>query len=316
MGEQYEDGEWVALSAEATTEESDGWRDEAALQLRPRTSPQVLDLGLEVLGRRFLACVGICVMLWLPVRVMMPFFTDFLQEYSSRFETDWMMFGVGMLIMMAAQSLVDVLATTVVTLIAYADLVGSNLSPFTALRRTLGRLIALIFVFLVKFIILSVGGGLVGVVSLFCPPLLIVALVYFVFFGWKLSVAPSALILEELSVGQALRRSFELTEGSMLRWVGVTVLAWILVSGMEAGLQLGDNVELRDWLLSSSSIPSAVFTPFFVMISAVIAGLASAVTTVSVTAYYLDTRIRREGLDLFMRLERLKLVRGGGAASP
>jgi hypothetical protein len=51
-------------------------------------------------------------------------------------------------------------------------------------------------------------------------------------------------------------------------------------------------------------IPPLWFDVIFIPISSVFAGLATAIVAVATTAFYLDNRIRTEGLDLRMRLER------------
>ena len=55
-------------------------------------------------------------------------------------------------------------------------------------------------------------------------------------------------------------------------------------------------------------IPDPVFPGFIVVLSSLFAGVLTAINAVAITAYYLDTRIRREGLDLEMRLERLRFA--------
>jgi hypothetical protein len=194
--------------------------------------------------------------------------------------------------------------------LVHSELVGRPTHPLTALGRALRRLPALVGVFLINLVLLGSSAGLLGLLGLFCPPLFLAALALYAFFAWKFSVAPSALVLEELGVLAAMRRSWNLTRGSFLRWLGVAVLSFLLVSGLSAGMQLGDNPGLRDALIGALGIPQPVFDTVFVAVSSVFSGLSTACVSAALTAYYLDTRIRREGFDLAMRLERLRAAAG------
>lgn len=275
--------------------------------LRPRSAPQLLDLGVEVLARRFLVCVGVCVLLWFPLRLLMPFYQALAQGQGPVPEQlAWILGTTGMLMLL--QGLIDVLATTAVTLLSYQELLGRRLGVVETLRRTTRRLPALIAIFLLKAVIIGFGLLLLSGVSLFCPPFLLVAFAYYLFFQWKLAVAPSALILEDLGVGEAIRRSFALSRSSFLRYFGIYVLALILGAGFSLGLTAGDYPLLWEEIIDSSGIPEPVFNGFIVVLSSIFSGVVTAINAVAITAYYLDSRIRREGLDLEMRLERLRSV--------
>jgi hypothetical protein len=305
--------QWVELSPErGELTVSEEFNQDAALLLRPRSAPQLLDLGVEVVVSRLMACIGICTLIWFPLRAMMPWF---LNQFSldpaagASNEKELVLFVLGMLAMSSAQMLAAVIGTTAVTVIVYFQLVGRPLSGVEAFRRTLRRAFALLGVFLCNLMAIGLSVGALGLLSVFCPPFFILTLFVYLYLTWKLSVAPSALVLEGLGVGQALRRSWKLTEKSFFRWLGVVFLAQSLVVGLGMGLQVGDNIELRDWLLESTGISSMLFNVVFVGVSAVFAGIATAFTSAAYTSFYLDTRIRREGLDLEMRLDRLRTRR-------
>jgi len=278
---------------------------EGEYSLRPRSAPQLLDLGVEVLARRFLICVGVCVLLWFPLRLLMPFYQRMAEGQGPVPEQmTWILGTTAMLMLL--QGLIDVLATTAVTLLSYQELLGRRLGVAATLRRTLRRLPALIAIFILKAVIIGFGLVLLSGVSIFCPPFLLVAFAYYLFFQWKLAVAPSALILEELGVGEAIRRSFELSRSSFLRYFGVYILAAVLGAGFSLGLTAGDYPLLWEQLVDSTGIPEPVFNGLIIVLSSVFSGVVTAINAVAITAYYLDSRIRREGLDLEMRLERLR----------
>lgn len=296
--------QWIALTAEpAEGRRSRGSDVEEDFVLRPRSAPQVVDLGIEVMVRRLLACLGICTLLWFPLRAVMPIYTRTITANNS-FDFDFGLFAGWMAFLTLSQALIDVLATTAVTLLSYEQLLGRVLGPLDALRLTFRRLPALIGLFLVRFVILSLGAGLLAGLGVLCFPFLFGAAFFFLYFSWKLSVAPSALILEDLGVKRALSRSFDLTQGSFWRWLGVLILTGTLALSFSLGSQGGDNPAVREVVLDSTGVPAGFFDAAFVVLSSLFAGITTAISAIGITAYYLDTRIRREGFDLVMRLER------------
>jgi hypothetical protein len=287
-------------------------RQAQEFRLGPRSAPEVVDLGVEVLMSRFLLCVGLGVLLWFPLRALAPFVLR-AAPATGFDETQVYTFFLALGGYSILTQLVSIVATVALTLISYHALLGRELGAREALGKTLRRSFALLGLFLLQFLIVSAGTFLLLGLGAFCPPLWLGALAFWLYFSWKLSVAPSALVLEELSVTAALSRSFSLTEGSFLRWLGVVTISGLLVAPLGGGAQLSDNVALREVLLAELPISPMLFDVSFVFISSVFAGLSTAVLAVVMTSYYLDTRIRREGLDLRMRLERLARV---GAPEP
>lgn len=300
--------EWVELSADTA---QDGPVEPIELEdsyvLRPRNAAELLDLGVDVLVARFLACIGICILIWFPLRAIMPWIMEAMElDPNQAGEEELLVFAISILGLAVAQTLTAVISTTAVTLLVHSELVGTPSTAIDSLRRTLRRLFALIGVFTINVIALSIGVGLLLVLSFFCPPFFLAMLGVYAYLTWKLSVAPSALVLEDLGVIESIKRSWDLTRGSFLRWVGVMVLVQVIASGFGAGLQLGDNLQIRDLFLEAVGLPLWLFNLLFVGISSIFAGLATACSSAAITVYYLDTRIRREGFDLTMRLERLR----------
>ncbi|MFT7486933.1 MAG: hypothetical protein ACI9F9_002790 [Candidatus Paceibacteria bacterium] len=288
---------------------------DAGLNMRPRSAAQIIDLGSEIFLSRLVACIGVCSLLWFPVRVLMPGFVSMTsgapgtQDPGDIWGMMWYVFGL-----FAGQQLVNVLCVSAVTVIVYGELVGKPVGAKEALLLTFRRLPGLVSLFLVTILILSVGLGMILMLSLLCPFLLLAGIAYYVFFSWRFSVGASALVLEELSVTQALRRSWALTPGSLLRWMAVMVLTLLLVMGFAGLMQLGDNYELRESLITSLGVSPLLFHAVFVVISCVASGISTAFFSSAMTAYYLDTRVRSEGFDLSMRLERQKAVAGASSA--
>ncbi len=273
-------------------------------ELAPRTGPQLVDLGIEVLRRRFLPCVGLSVLLWFPIRAAMPFILRMASSMSYGSGVSFEFLGALGGHWLIAR-FIEVLVTMSLTLISYEALTGRELGPLAALKQTLQRSVALVSFFILQFLFVAAGAGLLMILGFMCPPLMLGAFAYWVYFSWKLAVAPSALILEGLGAVEAIKRSFALTPGSFWRWCGLMVIITLLTFGLTSGMQIGDNQLLRDAFLEATGISELWFDVVLVLISSVFSGLSTAIIAVTATTFYLDTRIRREGLDLRMRLERL-----------
>lgn len=289
--------------------------EESAYSLRPRGAGRLLDLGIEVLVRRFLVCVGLGVALVFPLRAVMPYYQSIMSGWGARpDQLAWFLWTTVALLL--AQALVDVLATTAVTLLAYEELLGGRLSVGETLRRTLGRLPALIVIFVLKALIVGIGAALLFALSVMCPPIVLGALAYYLFFQWKLAVAPSALILERIGVIAAISRSFELSRRSFLRYFALIVLSTVLGAGFSLLLAFGDHPLVTQEIVDSSGIPEPLLQGVEVVLAALFQGIVTAIGAVSITVYYLDARIRREGFDLSMRLERLRVGRVAPRGEP
>jgi len=289
--------------------------EESAYSLRPRGAGRLLDLGIEVLVRRFLVIVGLGVALVLPLRVLIPYYQSMMGDWGAGpDQLTWFLWTT--VAFLIAQALVDVLATTAVTLLAYEELLGGRLSVGATLRRTLARLPALTVILVLKALIIGVGAALLFALSVMCPPFVFGALAYYLFFQWKLAIAPSALVLEDVGVVAAISRSFELSRRSFLRYFALLILSTVLGAGFSLLLGFGDHPLVTREIVDSTGIPEPLLQGVLVVLAALFQGIVTAIGAVSITVYYLDTRIRREGLDLSMRLERLRAGRGEPRGEP
>ena len=278
---------------------------DAALLMRPRSGTQIMDLSIEILMGRALACIGICALLWFPLRIVMPWFLEWMALDPDNLDDAAIGVFMGSTVgLMLAQLFVGILSMTAVTVLVYGELVGKPVGAMEALAVTFKRSAGLLGLFLASSLVIGAIGGLLIVLSFLCPLIFPVALVFYVFMTWRLSVAASVLVLERAGVVASLRRSWSLTQGNFWRWAVVSVLSYVLAMWFSGFLQVGDNLDVRRVVLDSLKIPSALFTPIFVVISAVFSGVATAVASAAMTSYYFDTRMRKEGFDLFMRLER------------
>jgi hypothetical protein len=171
-------------------------------------------------------------------------------------------------------------------------------------------LLALVVLFGADVLLFAIGGGAgiaVGVILL----ILILAggAVLSALLWTKLSLVPSALVLERLSLGTAIRRSWGLTRGFFWRTFGIELLVAVMV-GIAASIvefPVTIVVEILSLLANptgvsnSASSLTSVFgaTEIASSIASAIAGTVTAIiATASTALIYIDLRMRKEGLDL------------------
>jgi len=158
-------------------------------------------------------------------------------------------------------------------------------------------------------IILGVLGGL-GLVALF---------------AWlftRTAIVPSLIVIEKLSVGRAIRRSWSLTTGYFWRTMGVLFLIMLIVNIVaqivtfplsmlfSVALSLVDPNAAFD-----AYIPSIVLYVLTLLIALVIGAVAAVAQSAAVALIYIDLRMRKEGLDL--ELQRfVEATPGTGPADP
>jgi hypothetical protein len=287
---------------------------EVALDLRPRGTAQILDFAVEILMKRVVPIVGVCALIWLPIRILMPFVNE--AQASMLAGGSGVEGGVeSSMVIVAAflatalgQILASVASIATVTLFVYGDLVGRSVDVWDACRGALRRIFGLFGVMLVTGLAVGLTMGILVLLSFLCPIFFPVTFAVYFYLLWCLAVAPSSLVLEDLGVLEAIRRSWDLSKGSFWRWAGVTFLTYMLVMGVAAPVGILDEPMTRSWVAEQIGLPDAVVQIIFVVVGAVMAGLTTAFSAAAQTVYYLDLRMRRDGLDLLMRLERLNAL--------
>jgi hypothetical protein len=125
--------------------------------------------------------------------------------------------------------------------------------------------------------------------------------------GIKLSLVPSILVLERLTLGKAMRRSWSLTREYFWRTFGIEILVWAMLA--VAGQIIQSPVAIVGLILGGISNPTGSSTGALLsslsvtqIASEVVGELVATVTTIIQTAstalIYIDLRMRKEGLDL------------------
>ena len=148
----------------------------------------------------------------------------------------------------------------------------------------------------------DLGVSLVGLLIL-----MVISALVSSYLSIKFSVAPPAMVLENLGVFAAIGRSWSLTRGNFWRLFGINILTAIITS-MVAGIFVGIADALGAiFIVVGSSSPEDVIaslntTYILIMVMSTIAQLLILPFTSSVNALlYIDLRMRKEGLDVELR---------------
>lgn len=170
----------------------------------------------------------------------------------------------------------------------------------------LGVAIAVIVVVIVVLVstLGALGIGLGVVVGIFGG---LGLLVIGVWIGTKLSLVPSALMVERLTIRRAVARSWSLTRGFFWKVFGiqllVAVILGIAMNIISAPFSIvgGILVALIDPTGTSTQTTITAMVVLYIVqlvITLVLSAIAAVITTAASALIYLDLRMRTEGLDL------------------
>ena len=184
-------------------------------------------------------------------------------------------------------------------------------------------LVGMTLFFLVVVVMVAVGGvagAVFGILLAVFGGLAFAALACWLWI--KLVFVPTAIMLERLPVGEAIKRGWNLVTGHFWRTFGILLLITVMVQ-FAAGIvsapfsflasfgtaftnPAGDELTLIWTLLGANVIATAI---------TVVVGAIGAVLLAAATALlYVDLRMRKEGLDL--ELQRFVELRASGATAP
>jgi len=250
--------------------------------LEPRGVGAILDTALEVLLARFGTCVGVAACLWVPALALGRIGL----RASGALEALSMLSGIG------AQFVVQGLAVGLVTIVVYGHLQGRRVTGPESARIALLRTPAVLATALISSI-----GTVVGACCCLVPGVVL---------SWLWIVAPAAVVLERVGPLEALARSASLAKGGFLRWAG-TMLSQIALSLplTLVGASLADP-NVRGWIEPRLGLSPLAFDALDVALSSFLMETATAMSAIVLTVFYIDCRVRKEGFDLVMRLERLR----------
>jgi hypothetical protein len=189
-------------------------------------------------------------------------------------------------------------------------------------------LVAVVVVALIVTLIIALGGqaGLViGVVLAILAGL--ASVVLWAWISTKIALVPSALMLERLTLGQAVRRSWRLTSGQSYFWktLGTLLLVYVIVqvAAQVVSTPLGIVAGIGGVLINpngdqSAGVAVVVITYAISGVVGLVFGALASVTQSAVAALiYIDIRMRKEGLDLdLVRFVEARQVGDAGVGNP
>lgn len=200
--------------------------------------------------------------------------------------------------------------------------VGEKLTLGALWRAARGRLWALIgwtaavvAVIAVAFVVLTLVvtvivavGGVAGAVIGILLGLAFAAggVVLGVWLGVRLALVPSALMIERLTLGAAIRRSWRLTIGYFWRTFGIIALVSLIIQVVSSILSIPLSIVLGiasalvapTGDVNTLAIVTIVIGGITVIVSLVVGAIVAVIQAATPALIYLDLRMRTEGLDL------------------
>jgi len=116
----------------------------------------------------------------------------------------------------------------------------------------------------------------------------------------KLSLAPAALILENIGVFEGISRSWALTRGYFWRVIGVRLLSTIIISVVSWAASSALNFVTQGLALMAPNAMLAILAGS-VLVSSLIQAVTMPFDSAVVALIYTDLRMRSEGLDVELR---------------
>jgi hypothetical protein len=271
------------------------------LELAPRTSGQILDAALEIARGRFGLYVLAASAIWVVVQALQPLVgIDAMQEWAQGGSFDGAMFVLGVVTWLKLT--VQQLALVLVALLAWPALFGRRVTAWALVKRLLACLLPILFVTPVFLVLMypvaccTVGVGVV-------------------YLGWKLTLVPCCFAIERAGLFGSFVRSFRLTGGggmgweafsAFLRWAAIAMTAYVVNTLFSTLGEVAAMPEVRMQLVEGLGGAELVYDVLFVVLTSLMNGVGTALISVMLLTYYLDCRIRRDGLDLRGRLEGLR----------
>ncbi|HWR85967.1 MAG TPA: hypothetical protein VN200_08240, partial [Rhodoglobus sp.] len=171
-------------------------------------------------------------------------------------------------------------------------------------------------------LIAVVGGAAGAVIGVLLGILLGLGLV--VLYAWlstKLAMVPSVLMLERVTLRQAIARSWSLTNGSFWKTLGILLLVAVILQTAASIVSAPFSFVfgIGGVLINPTGDEGALIATFIVtyvlllLLSVVFGALAAVVQSATPALLYIDLRMRKEGLDL--ELNRFVEARQAGDTS-
>lgn len=158
----------------------------------------------------------------------------------------------------------------------------------------------------VVWLLVVLGGGFIAAGVILGILAGLALFVVAVWLGVKLSLVPSAIVLERLGVVASIRRSWRLTDGYFWKTLGVQYLIAFIV-GTVSQIVLTPITILYTMAISvvdptgstaEDWIAPALLYIALIVVSLLVASITSVVQSATIAFIYIDLRMRKEGLDL------------------
>lgn len=264
-------------------------RSARTVELRPRGVGELLDLAIELLVARPMMLLGIAFACTLIALSLQAGAQIYLVERVDTPRAMQVLAWIGVLLPAG----VPLVASAVTGLTTIPWLRGERRSSGIFLR-TLRALPALLVVAVLTFVIVfAVAVPTCGIAA--------------IFFWWRLSLAPMAIVVERKGPIGAIRRSWEMTREGFGRWVGLFIGMLLLGAPLSIGQQYAVDGTLEVWLLEKlPDTDSDVVYAITVLVASLASAVPTALAAAAVAVFYADVVVRREAWDLRVRLEELQ----------
>ncbi len=146
----------------------------------------------------------------------------------------------------------------------------------------------------------DVGPGLFILFLMLLLFLVIATGVAIAFIAVRLSVAPAALVLENIGVIEGIKRSWALTRGSFWKVLGTLFLAGLITSIISGAISGATGVVGSGFAVIAPEM-YAFFMALITFITAVLSALVLPFNASVTALIYVDLRMRNEGLDVELR---------------
>jgi len=275
--------------------------EEGAVELRPRGVGEVLDLGLDLVRSRFGTCVALGALVWMPIQLI----TTLLPRPEAVTPGDiselWVQLIRYSLWINVAVVIGDLLVVACVARIIGDAIEGRHAGAGRALRTAVTRLPGLIVL-----AVLTYSSVIVGLCLVLVPGLIV---------AWVMAPAPYVYVIEGVGLRTAIRRSIRLSTGQLVsmtsffafwRLAGILVVGAVLVLPFSFIVWTSDFPSVRAWAIEALHLSVPAYNALRVVFGGLFLGAATTVRAGYLTVFYLDCRVRREGLDLETWLGRIR----------
>jgi Membrane domain of glycerophosphoryl diester phosphodiesterase len=313
-----------------------------SLDLRPLTLGELLDRSFSLYRRHFWLFVGIMALpslLALAVGVVIAIFSPepVNPDSVAAGDTDptvliggvvWFIIAmIGMGAVYFITYAVALGATTIAVSDLYLGRPVTIRGAYAPLRGKVGRLALLLILMtlrlfaalLLMFLAAAVGGVVGGLGSPILAGLFVIAGFFAAAATWvwmvlRYAVAVPAAVLEDEAATDAIRRSIDLTKGSLLRVFALLAFTMVITYAVLAifqgpfvfaGMMAGPETATAFWMNLAGTITGSIGGAF-----------TGPLMIVAFAVLYYDLRVRKEGLDLQVMLANLNAVPTPSGAPP